>query len=248
MCIRELNGLKKYTMITMDGYGCDVRPTPVGTLMAHFCISYETMKSFVELKPRTFLKELLLAICGSKELKQDIQLRTEDKKYIWSFHNGKDTHVPTVRFPNPEKIKTVEQKINTLLQIEFGSFQDEGLQKYRMDINRLLKVGSRITGCLAEYMALEDVARVKGFTTVRNSVTLAKSFKRGLWENSVHVMKQMPGVGPKISRDLVSKGISSFQSLETKDPRELEGIVNRHAPFGNNLLQFSKSIPKYRLR
>ena len=246
LCIKELNGLAKYGMTTMDEDGVDVSPTQIGTLMAHYYISYDTMRSFTEIKKKTFMRDVLLAVCSSKELKQDIQLRMEDKKFLWSFHDVKDASVPNVRYTHPDKIRVAEQKVFTLVQLEFGMIQNEGIQKYRADINRLLRDGQRVSRCLADYVSIPAVASDKGMATTRNAIILAKIFKRKIWETSPHIMKQMEGIGPKLSQDLVSHGITSFMKLLDKDPRELEGYANRHPPFGNNLLQFAASIPNFR--
>ena len=42
-------------------------------------------------------------------------------------------------------------------------------------------------------------------------------------------------------------GISNFQQLEEKNPRELELIMNRHPPFGNNVINAVSRLPKYEL-
>ena len=243
-CVKELNGLRKYQMIEMDKYGHDVTPTAVGKLMAHYYISFETMKTFVDMKKKLMLKDVLQLICSCKELAQDIELRNEDKKYLFSFHGkNKDEPLRTqVRFATPDKIKTRPQKTSTLLQIEFGMIHDDGLARYRAEIGRLLKSGTRITRCLAEFVAIPAMAVNKGFITVRNCIILSKCFKRGLWENTPYVAKQFEGIGPKFARDLNLRALTSIDSLAKCDPRVVDGILNRR---NNKIIDLARRLPKY---
>lgn len=46
---------------------------------------------------------------------------------------------------------------------------------------------------------------------------------------------------------LVNANIDSFLKLDECNPRNLELIVNRHAPFGNQVKDAVDHIPKYEL-
>ncbi|GFR28623.1 putative ATP-dependent DNA helicase HFM1 [Trichonephila clavata] len=58
MCIKELNGLRKYKLIYMDDDSFYLRPTDTGRLMAKHYLAFETMKSFSTLTGSENLSEL----------------------------------------------------------------------------------------------------------------------------------------------------------------------------------------------
>ncbi|GIY64982.1 probable ATP-dependent DNA helicase HFM1 [Caerostris extrusa] len=58
MCIKELNGLRKYKLIYMDDDSFYLRPTDTGRLMAKYYLAFETMKSFSLLTGNENLPEL----------------------------------------------------------------------------------------------------------------------------------------------------------------------------------------------
>lgn len=244
-CTKELNGLQKYQMITMDEFRHEIKATDVGRLMAHYYVSFDTMKLFAGLKRRSTVKDVLQLVCSCKELARDIELRMDDKKYLFSFHGrSKDAPLrPQVRFSGSEKIKTRAQKNSTLLQIEFGMIQDEQLSKYRVDVNKLLKSGTRLTRCLAEYATLPATALEKGYATVKNCIILSKCFKRGLWENTPYVSKQFEGIGQKFAKELACRSLSTMRAIASSDPRVVDGILNRK---NNRIVYLASRLPKYR--
>ena len=42
-------------------------------------------------------------------------------------------------------------------------------------------------------------------------------------------------------------GVTTFQRVEDTNPRDLELIVNRHPPFGNQVREAVRRLPKYEL-
>ncbi|KAK2182930.1 hypothetical protein NP493_332g03054 [Ridgeia piscesae] len=85
------------------------------------------------------------------------------------------------------------------------------------------------------------------FKALLNAVLLAKCFKAKQWESSRHMSRQLAGIGTMLSNALVNAGMVSFQKLEDTNPREIELIVNRHPPFGSQVVDAVKRLPKYEL-
>ncbi|KAK8753914.1 hypothetical protein OTU49_001812, partial [Cherax quadricarinatus] len=46
MCMREVNALARAGLIVMNEV--DVKPTPPGRLMARYCVSFNTMETFIQ--------------------------------------------------------------------------------------------------------------------------------------------------------------------------------------------------------
>ena len=51
--------------------------------------------------------------------------------------------------------------------------------------------------------------------------------------------------GPVLARNLVKAGVTTFEALERIDPRRIELICNRHPPFGNDIQEAVKKLPRY---
>ncbi|ELT92384.1 hypothetical protein CAPTEDRAFT_102528 [Capitella teleta] len=210
-----------------------------GRLMARYCIAFETMKNFHEIRGSETLQELLDVLCNSREFK-DVQLRNNEKKVLNTLN--KDPNRVTIRFQMKGKIKTNAMKVNCLLQAQFGclSLQEFALQQ---DTAKIHRAALRVTKCLVEVLWQNAC----GYKALNNAVILAKCVKARLWENSKHLSRQLPGIGPTHANAMVNAGLITFQRIEESNPREIELVVNRHPPFGNHVRDAVKCLPKYEL-
>ncbi|NXS20748.1 HFM1 helicase, partial [Mystacornis crossleyi] len=147
----------------------------------------------------------------------DVKLRTNEKKILNTLNKDKDKI--TIRFPMEGKIKTREMKVNCLIYVN------------------LLFTG------LSDFLASSK----KNFSALLNSLILAKCFRCRLWENSLHVSKQLEKIGVSLSNAMVNAGLTSFKKIEDINARELELILNRHPPFGNQIKESVLHLPKYEL-
>ncbi|KAI8504903.1 ATP-dependent DNA helicase MER3 [Branchiostoma belcheri] len=86
-----------------------------------------------------------------------------------------------------------------------------------------------------------------GFRVLLNATLLSKCFRSRLWENSKFVAKQLDKIGLTLATALFNAGLTSFQKIEETNPREIELIVNRHPPFGNQVHEAVSHLPKYEL-
>ncbi|XP_064621106.1 probable ATP-dependent DNA helicase HFM1 [Lineus longissimus] len=235
-CMKSLKSLSEAGMIALDEEDqFDVKPTENGRQMARYCVPYETMKDFVQITGTETLKEMMTLVSSCKSY--DVTLRTNEKRTLNTMN--KDKNRITIRFPMEGKIKTSQMKVNCLLQAQLGclSVQDFGLAQ---DTIKIFRVGTRLSRCLVEILWNRNDLKV-----LLNALFLSKSFKSRIWENSKYVSRQLDGIGPQISNALVNAGVITFQKLEETNPREIEMIVNRHPPFGNNVRDSVAGLPKY---
>lgn len=58
---------------------------------------------------------------------------------------------------------------------------------------------------------------------------------------------QLDRVGVTYSTSLVHSGLTSFEKIAARNPRELELIVNKPAPFGNHIRDAAAHMPVYRI-
>ncbi|KAM5269336.1 putative ATP-dependent DNA helicase HFM1 isoform 2-T4 [Hipposideros larvatus] len=238
LCLKNLNDLSSLDLITMDE-DVNFKPTETGRLMAWYYITFETVKKFCTISGKETLSDLVTMIASCKEF-LDVQLRINEKKTLNTLN--KDPNRITIRFPMGGRIKTREMKVNCLIQAQLGCIpiQDFALTQ---DTAKIFRSGSRITRWLADFVALQD----EKFAVLLNSLILAKCFRCRLWENSLHVSKQLEKIGITLSNAMVNAGLTSFKKIEEADARELELILNRHPPFGTQIKDTVMYLPKYEL-
>ncbi|KAM9379135.1 putative ATP-dependent DNA helicase HFM1 [Phaethornis superciliosus] len=238
LCLKNLNDLSSFDLIRMDQAN-NFKPTETGRLMAWYYIAFDTVKQFFTIKGTETLKELITMISNCTEF-LDVKLRTNEKKILNALNKDKDKI--TIRFPMEGKIKTREMKINCLIQAQLGCIpiQDFTLTQ---DTGRIFRNGLRVTRWLCDFLA----SCKNNFSALLNSLILAKCFRCRLWENSLHVSKQLEKIGVSLSNAMVNAGLTSFKKIEETNARELELILNRHPPFGNQIKESVLYLPKYEL-
>uniref|UniRef100_A0A674N2S1 Probable ATP-dependent DNA helicase HFM1 n=1 Tax=Takifugu rubripes TaxID=31033 RepID=A0A674N2S1_TAKRU len=237
LCLRNLNSLSSIGLIDMDE-DINIKPTETGKLMARYCIAFDTMNLFSKVAGTENLSDLIELLSRSKEF-SNIQLRVNEKRALNTLNRDKNRL--TIRFPFQGKIKTTEMKVNCLIQAQLGSLsiQEFGLSQ---DTARIFRTGTRISRCLSEFLSHGPKT---GFSALLNSLILAKCFRAKLWENSPYVSKQLEKIGQTLSTAMVNAGLTTFSKIEQTNPRELELIVNRHPPFGNQIRDSVVHLPKY---
>nr|KAF6505464.1 helicase for meiosis 1 [Rousettus aegyptiacus] len=238
LCLKNLNDLSSLDLITMDE-GVNFKPNETGRLMAWYYITFETVKKFYTINGKETLSDLVTMIASCEEF-LDVRLRINEKKTLNTLN--KDPNRITIRFPMEGRIKTREMKVNCLIQAQLGCIplQDFALTQ---DTSKIFRSGSRITRWLSDFLALQE----KKFAVLLNSLILAKCFRCKLWENSLHVSKQLEKIGITLSNAMVNAGLTSFKKIEETDARELELILNRHPPFGTQIKETVMYLPKYEL-
>ncbi|XP_060685587.1 probable ATP-dependent DNA helicase HFM1 [Hemiscyllium ocellatum] len=239
LCLKNLHALSSIGLIKMDEE-INFKPTETGRLMARYCIAFDTMKLFYLVTGSETLNELVRLICNCKEF-TDVQLRVNEKKILNTLN--KDKNRTTIRFPLEGKVKTNEMKVNCLIQAQLGCIP---VQEFTLtqDIAKIFKCGVRVTKCLSELLMQQEK---QNFMALLNAVILAKCFRAKLWENSIYISRQLEKIGPTLSNAMVNAGLTTFQKIEDTNARELELIVNRHPPFGNQIRESVLHLPKYEL-
>ena len=239
MCLKDLELLNEADLIKLNPNSRFISPTPLGRLMARFCISFPTMKKLVSLKLHAHsLGDTLLEISELQEF-EDVKLRISEKKVLNSLN--RDKHSTTIRHQMKGKIKTTAMKVNCLIQATLGCipFQDFTLSQ---DVQRIFRNAYRVSRCLLEIQLLRE-----DFSAIHHSASLHQCINARLWLDSHFVSKQLDRVGPTISNSLVQAGLTSFKKILETNPRQLELIANRHPPFGTHLINSVSSLPNYSL-
>nr|XP_057922081.1 probable ATP-dependent DNA helicase HFM1 isoform X1 [Doryrhamphus excisus]XP_057922082.1 probable ATP-dependent DNA helicase HFM1 isoform X1 [Doryrhamphus excisus]XP_057922083.1 probable ATP-dependent DNA helicase HFM1 isoform X1 [Doryrhamphus excisus] len=237
LCLKNLNSLSSIGLIDMDE-DVNIRPTEAGRLMARYCVAFDTMQQFRKVSGTEKLSDLIDVVSKSREF-TDIQLRMNEKKTLNILNRDKNRI--TIRFPMEGKIKSSDMKVNCLIQAHLGSIP---IQEFSLtqDTAKIFRNGLRISKCLFEFLSQNSKI---GFSALLNSLILAKCFRAKLWENSPYVSKQLDKIGQTLSMSMANAGLITFSKIEQTNAREIELILNRHPPFGNQIKEFVMHLPKY---
>ncbi|XP_065067270.1 probable ATP-dependent DNA helicase HFM1 [Rhopilema esculentum] len=235
MGLRALRSLQSLNLLEIKEDGSLI-PTGTGKLMARYCIAFNTVKSFSEVKGSESMEELVEILSKSKEF-EDITLRVSEKKVLNTLN--KDKHRVTIRFPMKNKIKTTDQKINCLIQAVLGCLTVSEFSLMQ-DIAKIFRSGQRVSRFLSEYLLMKGAHKA-----AMNAVILNKCIRARLWENSKFVSRQLDKIGATMSTALVHAGLTTLEKMENINPRELEMIVGRHPPFGSQVKDALAALPKY---
>ncbi|XP_072788830.1 probable ATP-dependent DNA helicase HFM1 isoform X3 [Taeniopygia guttata] len=222
LCLKNLNDLSSFDLIRMDEAN-NFKPTDTGRLMAWYYIAFNTVKQFFTIKGTETLNELITMISSCTEF-VDVKLRTNEKKILNTLNKDKDKIT----------ISLIQAQLGCIPIQDFTLTQDTG---------RIFRNGLRVTRWLSDFLSSSK----NNFSALLNSLILAKCFRCRLWENSLHVSKQLEKIGVSLSNAMVNAGLTSFKKIEDINARELELILNRHPPFGNQIKESVLHLPKYEL-
>ncbi|XP_052132849.1 uncharacterized protein LOC113208417 isoform X2 [Frankliniella occidentalis] len=230
----ELNGLAKYKLVETNGM--DIQDTPAGRLMARYYVAFQTMKSFMQVEGEETLSDLLVVLSRAAEF-QDVQLRNDEKAALNKLNSRKDC-APGLRFPIKGRIKDRECKVNCLLQSLLGGLHiaEPGLQQ---EAGRVIRTAERLARCLCEVVQLSG-----RYVALLSAVLLHKCVRCQLWETSALAARQLPRIGPVLAGLLVAAGKTSLAAVAQSNPRDLERIVLRLPPFGNELRDAAAAVPQ----
>ncbi|XP_045772503.1 probable ATP-dependent DNA helicase HFM1 [Maniola jurtina] len=244
LCVRAMNGLASAGLITMDELSC-IESTEAGRLMSLYYLDLETMKLIMKLDGTEGLERLLWLVCESHEL-ADMHLRVDERRCLNALN--RNSAAATIRFPMKGKINSRQMKLSCVIQAVLGCLPipDPSLNQEAM---KIMRVADRVCKCLVSYVTRPNLIsqNPKFYSTILNSLVLAKCISAHLWENSPYVCRQLKGIGPTYSTLLASAGKTNFMVLEESHPRDLERIMNKGPPAGNLLRKQISLLPKYNL-
>jgi hypothetical protein len=62
------------------------------------------------------------------------------------------------------------------------------------------------------------------YSAVLSAALIVKCAEKSLWPDSEFVARQLDGIGPKYSENLVAAGKTTFQGITESNPRDLERV------------------------
>ncbi|XP_053673520.1 probable ATP-dependent DNA helicase HFM1 [Anopheles nili] len=230
--------------------------TPCGRLMARNQLSFQTMKLLqADLKGTESLQEMLALVTRANEF-NEYKCRQSEKKVLNalnasrpsktnSFCDGADEEAERIRFPLTGRISTTGGKVYCLVQAMFGNLaiHDHGLHQ---EAAKIVTLGARIARFIVGLLAANQAQYGNGCFQALVSVTsLLQSFQTKLWKDSPFLSKQLGQIGSKLARHLADRGKVTFRAIRDADPREIECILKKQPPVGNDIISFVSGLPEF---
>ncbi|CAA7397582.1 unnamed protein product [Spirodela intermedia] len=241
ICVQKINELSKHGLIWTDEDGFLLRPLEPGKLMTKYYLKFGTMKNVVQAPESCSLEDVLRIVCRSEEISW-IQLRRNEKKLLNDVNGDKDGrlrfHVLADNGKRKKRIQTREEKIFVLVNDCLTGDPTVHDLSLIQDVSSICSNGCRIAKCMKECFIYR-----KSYRGALNATLLAKCLDQRLWENSLFLLKQLPGIGMVTAKALRSAGIHSFETMAEADPRKIEMITGRKYPFGNHIKESLLSLP-----
>lgn len=82
MISRNLKQLQAQGLILLTNRDYDIEPTPLGKIMANFCLSLDTMNSFLQVPKAASMNDIFNTLISLRDVLQDLHLRTNEKKVL----------------------------------------------------------------------------------------------------------------------------------------------------------------------
>lgn len=229
---RELLGkLKSYQLVEeqMEKFVS----TSLGRTVSSNCVQVETVKGFREVIKMDMSAEDMLKIIAAAREFEGYPSKMDQRKDL----NLLNVH-PALRYRLKGAISTYDRKVFLLLQAALAGIQPESWE-LRHQIVSIFQVTRRVLNVLREFCLFNDLGK-----PLLLALTWSRQFSVKMWDEDPFVCKQIPGIGDKLARALSLGGINTLRDLLSADPRKVEVLCGKNAPFGTNAKAFAGAIPK----
>ena len=220
-----------------------VTPLKLCKKMSKNYVRFETMKIIDKMMKEQngrcivgnqVIQQIIDVLSKSEEFK-NIRSKIEERKTLNELNKEP---ISEIRFKLKGAIDSGQKKAYLLLQSALSGKVLENWE-LRKQQNEICQTSERILNCIRQvYKDLDDC---KGYIL---TILMSKSLDKGMWPDSVYIIKQLPRIGDKFSRLLFRAGYTSFEKLrEESNPRVIENICGKNPPFGNIILDAARSLP-----
>ena len=220
-----------------------VSPLKLCKKMSKNYVRFETMKVIDKMMKEQngrcivgnqVIQQIIDVLSKSEEFR-NLRSKIEERKTLNELNKEP---ISEIRFKLKGAIDSGQKKAYLLLQSALSGKVLENWE-LRKQQNEICQTSERILNCIRQvYKDLDDC---KGYIL---TILMSKSLDKGMWPDSVYIIKQLPRIGDKFSRLLFRAGYTSFEKLrEESNPRVIENICGKNPPFGNIILDAARSLP-----
>ena len=220
-----------------------VSPLKLCKKMSKNYVRFETMKVIDKMMKEQngrcivgnqVIQQIIDVLSKSEEFR-NLRSKIEERKTLNELNKEP---ISEIRFKLKGAIDSGQKKAYLLIQSALSGKVLENWE-LRKQQNEICQTSERILNCIRQvYKDLDDC---KGYIL---TILMSKSLDKGMWPDSLYIIKQLPRIGDKFSRLLFRAGYTSFEKLrEESNPRVIENICGKNPPFGNIILDSARSLP-----
>lgn len=238
LLMRNLQRLASAGMIALADDGLGVRPLLLGTVMARFCVDFDTTCAFArDVDGRTDLEGIVNLLAHANEFREPLYLRHNEKKALFTVNSSNDIRFPIMDGKKRSKVKTAAMKASLLLQLRAGG---HSLGDFRSAEYTLLQSGGRILNALVDYLTREE----KHCPALKAALLLRRALTGGLgWhDDALAGVRQLDGIGPTYAHKLHESHAGSLETLSQQMPARIELLCGKGAPFGSQVLRHARAL------
>jgi hypothetical protein len=232
ICETIFTKLKDITLIAIEGNS--IVTNPLGKKMSKHFIHFETIKNIFNIKDNS--EEYILETLSNSHEFAKYRSKLEERKFLNDFN--KDCGI---KYKVKGCIDTPNKKAFILLQATLANLTVEHWEMRRQQ-TEILATSLRVLNCFKEMYKQKNDA--KGLI---QCVILKKCLNQRMWIDTELISRQLPKIGDKLAKNLAKGGINNFEKISKENPRRLETICGKNAPFGNVLVELVNSIPILKL-
>jgi ATP-dependent DNA helicase HFM1/MER3 len=200
-------------------------------------VSTQALETLIE-TPRTAGHERLLQqVCKALDL-EVCRLQYRDKGLLTRLNS-----TAAVRYKIKGKISAPWEKAFITIQVVLA--KDDSLkltQGFNQDCKKIMARTKRLVSCLVELLTEQPTG-----LALRNAIELEGAINGEAWHEMEAVLRQVNGIGPSYASLLTKAGLGTLGQLITAQPSQIEIAVKRNPPFGHQILDACRNIPKLKL-
>ncbi|KAJ1961373.1 ATP-dependent DNA helicase MER3, partial [Dispira parvispora] len=207
----------------------------LGTAMARYYIAFTTMETIVDSKEKANNSDILKVLSQAQEY-SELRFQVGEKSVL----NELNKHV-LIKHPVKGRVRTIDQKVYLLFQIYLGNLNVTGAKisfQMQNEIRFVVQQAHRVLKCFMEV----TVSR-QDTESLLNALLLCQCLRAQSWDRSYHVLKQVDKIGNQYAKVFGEAGVKTLDDLKILDAQQIETILNRNPPFGNQIREAVQRLP-----
>lgn len=239
ICRKLLSEMQEYDLLYFETKSNFIKSLDLGVEMSRYYVEFLTIKrlfaEYHESNDNNSMEKILKTLSQANEYEK-FRSKLEERGKL-KILNEKN------RFKIKGAISTYDKKTFVLLQswIQRESIDDWELVR---DTTEIINYYWRILSCFKKFFIKKKQAN-----NLIHTLRLNKYIRCKTWnDNSSNILRQIPGIGEKLAKILIENKLDTFDKILKSNEGLLETYCSKNHPFGENIKQFIRRIPKINIK
>ncbi|RNF23803.1 putative DEAD/DEAH box helicase-like protein [Trypanosoma conorhini] len=186
--------------------------------------------------PVAFVLPQLIGVLSRCAEFEELHLRQGDRRHLNEMNKS-------IRYPlksgvrGGREVREDWHKVYVLLQAHLAHMPISDFS-LRNDSVRLWTTAPRLARFLVDY-----AGAMKSYSFLKESFLLLRCMEQKMWWDGP-VLRQLEGVSEGAAKALLQGGVRGVADVVASDPRKLEALCGKNIPFGNELQDRCRAIPR----